>query len=224
MENRASDIYSVAMQPRPDRQERPLPPYPGSSQHSSPQVGSRDTALYERLVTGAPGAVNDSSREYERWRDSGYQGTPRSYTRDTNASPSASTLLPGQESRSRGASESQRIGEKRSQANEAVNDLRATRPFRHDAPSTPRRTSSISTRGSTHSIMAQQSDESSSGGDRPLLAHPPSQNRRRRVSERTEVVVPKWQADAEVTFCPICRTQFSMNPSYERSMIHWLIV
>lgn len=26
---------------------------------------------------------------------------------------------------------------------------------------------------------------------------------------QTEVVVPRWQPDAEVTFCPICRTQFS---------------
>jgi hypothetical protein len=30
------------------------------------------------------------------------------------------------------------------------------------------------------------------------------------VEQTGEVVVPRWQPDAEVTFCPICRTQFSM--------------
>ena len=30
-----------------------------------------------------------------------------------------------------------------------------------------------------------------------------------RESSASEVVVPRWQPDAEVTFCPICRTQFS---------------
>jgi hypothetical protein len=28
-----------------------------------------------------------------------------------------------------------------------------------------------------------------------------------------EFVVPRWQPDAEVTFCPICRTQFSKGPN-----------
>jgi hypothetical protein len=172
--------------------------------------------LYERLVTGAQGTVNDSSREYERWRESGYQGSPRGYTRgelDMNASPGTSVLTPGQESRSRGSSASQRIGEKRSQANEAVNELRANRPFRLDGPSNPRRTSSTSTRRPAHSMLAQQSDGSSSGGDTLLSHTSPSQNRRRpAAAERTEVLVPRWQPDAEVTFCPICRTQFSMTP------------
>jgi hypothetical protein len=62
-------------------------------------------------------------------------------------------------------------------------------------------------------MSAHQSDGSSSGGDTPLLSHTsPSQNRRRRVAEATEVIVPRWQPDVEVTFCPICRTQFSMTP------------
>jgi hypothetical protein len=30
------------------------------------------------------------------------------------------------------------------------------------------------------------------------------------LEQTGEVVVPRWQPDAEVTFCPICRTQFSM--------------
>jgi len=31
-----------------------------------------------------------------------------------------------------------------------------------------------------------------------------------RETPSPEVVVPRWQPDAEVTFCPICKTQFSM--------------
>ena len=218
MENRGHGTYSVAIQPRADRDhERPLPPYTGSVsfQHSDSQADPRNTALYERLVTGAQGAVNDSSREYERWRESGYQGSPRSHVRgesDVNAPSGTSSLNLGQETRSRGSSVSQRVGEKRSQANETVDELRA-RPFQLDGPSQPRRTSSTSTRRSVHSMMPQQSDGSSSGGETLLSRTSPSQNRRQpAASEPTEVVVPRWQPDAEVTFCPICRTQFSMTP------------
>jgi hypothetical protein len=56
-------------------------------------------------------------------------------------------------------------------------------------------------------------DDSSSGssGNSPLLSHTsPSQIRRRQQPPPpAEFVVPRWQPDAEVTFCPICRTQFS---------------
>ena len=34
-------------------------------------------------------------------------------------------------------------------------------------------------------------------------------SRRYQGQSREEVVVPRWQPDAEVTYCPICRTQFS---------------
>lgn len=60
------------------------------------------------------------------------------------------------------------------------------------------------------------SDSDESYRDSPLLSYDsPSQIRRRRRHEpemqtpRTEFVVPRWQPDAEVTMCPICRTQFS---------------
>jgi hypothetical protein len=59
---------------------------------------------------------------------------------------------------------------------------------------------------------------SSSGapGDLPLLDYDsPSQIRYRLQPSPPpppEFVVPRWQPDAEVTFCPICRTQFSKRP------------
>ncbi len=54
-------------------------------------------------------------------------------------------------------------------------------------------------------------DGSSSGssGDSPLLSHTSPSQIRRRQQAPAEFVVPRWQPDAEVTFCPICRTQFS---------------
>lgn len=62
------------------------------------------------------------------------------------------------------------------------------------------------------------SDSDESYRDSPLLSHDsPSQIRRRRRHEpemqppSTEFVVPRWQPDAEVTMCPICRTQFSQS-------------
>lgn len=42
---------------------------------------------------------------------------------------------------------------------------------------------------------------------RPNMMQPPRPSVSRRPSE---VILPRWQPDAEVTFCPICRTQFSV--------------
>lgn len=42
---------------------------------------------------------------------------------------------------------------------------------------------------------------------RPSMMQPPRPSVSRRPSE---IVLPRWQPDAEVTFCPICRTQFSV--------------
>lgn len=63
-------------------------------------------------------------------------------------------------------------------------------------------------------------DSSSSHDDTPLLLRSPTHVRiheqarlaraaRRQIRQGAEVVIPRWQPDAEVTFCPICRTQFS---------------
>jgi hypothetical protein len=52
---------------------------------------------------------------------------------------------------------------------------------------------------------------SSSEVNTPLVSHPNLGQARRRGERRTgvEVIVPRWQPDAEVTICPICRAQFS---------------
>lgn len=66
-------------------------------------------------------------------------------------------------------------------------------------------------------------DEYSLGRAGPVLS-PSSLNQTRRLSVQTdgpathqEVVLPRWQPDAEVTLCPICRTQFSMHPLHDIS-------
>lgn len=60
------------------------------------------------------------------------------------------------------------------------------------------------------------SDSEGSYRDRPLLSHTSPGGARRRQRQEPEAesapaefVVPRWQPDAEVTMCPICRTQFS---------------
>jgi hypothetical protein len=60
------------------------------------------------------------------------------------------------------------------------------------------------------------SDSDETYRELPLLSHD-SPNQIRRIQRharepepaRAEFVVPRWQPDAEVTMCPICRTQFS---------------
>ncbi|KAJ5032427.1 uncharacterized protein L3040_009032 [Drepanopeziza brunnea f. sp. 'multigermtubi'] len=60
------------------------------------------------------------------------------------------------------------------------------------------------------------SSGSDSPGDTPLLSRTSIRYRRRprlagraNSTEQSQVLVPRWQPDAEVTLCPICRTQFS---------------
>jgi len=78
-----------------------------------------------------------------------------------------------------------------------------------------RSNASLSVRTSTrrNGRSGPDDDDSSSvsSGNSPLLSHTsPNQIRRRQQPPPpAEFVVPRWQPDAEVTFCPICRTQFS---------------
>lgn len=73
-------------------------------------------------------------------------------------------------------------------------------------------------RTNPHYVRSGGDDYSSSSdisGGSPLLSHTSSSQIRRsqRASPqpppRPDFVIPRWQPDAEVTFCPICRTQFS---------------
>ena len=50
---------------------------------------------------------------------------------------------------------------------------------------------------------------SSSGRNNPISSQISLARQREDQQSREEVVVPRWQPDAEVTFCPICATQFS---------------
>jgi hypothetical protein len=76
---------------------------------------------------------------------------------------------------------------------------------------TPTRTSTRTPILSTRSGPEDDSSLSGSSRDTPLLSHDsPSQVRHRlHPPPSPEFVLPRWQPDAEVTFCPICRTQFS---------------
>lgn len=51
--------------------------------------------------------------------------------------------------------------------------------------------------------------ESESSRHRPPLLERPGENNVRLNQEFVDIVLPRWQPDAEVTYCPICRTQFS---------------
>ena len=69
---------------------------------------------------------------------------------------------------------------------------------------------------------AQSRDSSTSRRPEPPLPPIPSERRAsaagtqtsgtssRRAGDSPDIVLPRWQPDAEVTFCPICHTQFSI--------------
>jgi hypothetical protein len=92
-----------------------------------------------------------------------------------------------------------------------------------------RHSSASSGRESIYSNFLEGSGYSGMGGsqlsDAPLLSRTTPSPVQQRPSVRTrpdpprpEVVVPRWQPDVEVTFCPICRTQFSKNLVYHPSI------
>jgi hypothetical protein len=97
--------------------------------------------------------------------------------------------------------------------------LRSSEPQGHPLAagwqqSESRSNASLSVRTPTRRVRSGLDDDSSSSGSSgtsPLLSHTSSSQIRRRQqsSPHAEFVVPRWQPDAEVTFCPICRTQFS---------------
>jgi hypothetical protein len=60
-------------------------------------------------------------------------------------------------------------------------------------------------------IRALSRDQSSYSTRNDTSSLPIAPQRHSRRSP-TEVVLPRWQPDAEVTFCPICRSQFSKRP------------
>ena len=86
---------------------------------------------------------------------------------------------------------------------------RATLSQQSSSSSIPRRRSSKSTSQQPVYPEAARIDGPSPRIDLPAPSRPLLSQTRRKYSSRTEVVVPRWQPDAEVTFCPICRTQFS---------------
>src|SRR6266536_1942887 len=88
-----------------------------------------------------------------------------------------------------------------------------------------RHSSASSGRDSIYSNFLESSGYSGMEGsqlsDAPLLSRTTPSPVQQRASIRTrpeapqpEVVVPRWQPDVEVTFCPICRAQFSKNLTY----------
>lgn len=82
-----------------------------------------------------------------------------------------------------------------------------------DAPAS----ASIRTRASSNS-SSHNEDSSSFRRHTPIFPQtPPSQSRH--PPPRPEVILPRWQPDAEVTLCPICRTQFSMDLSFPTSSL-----
>ena len=82
---------------------------------------------------------------------------------------------------------------------------------------TPTRTQTQALTGSSKVGPDDESSYSRPSGNLPPLSHDSSSQVRYRLhpspspspSTSPDFVLPRWQPDAEVTFCPICRTQFS---------------
>ncbi len=211
-----SDLDRAQLVHSSSQEERPLPPVPSST---------RNTALgSERL--GTVRAESSELANYQHYlgnNGSGLQFDPNEISAISIRNQSNSTFsIPNL---------SQSLGSPLGNAGSAEHLPPAIdSSFRPEGSALehPRNGSTISSIGSfssrtssihaaTHPLIPNPDGDSSSG-EPPLLPHSsPSQIRRRQqrrterdqLAARVKVAVPRWQPDAEVTLCPICRTQFS---------------
>lgn len=177
---------------REQRNERPLPPFPPFAQQKDLPADPMDPDLYQQFVESGEASGNQQAveRQYELWRDSGFQGTPSTYSQNEPPLPPTPPDTLAGESRNRGNSTPQ-IQLNNVDAETLVNELHT--------PSGRARSVSSTVSSRSNSITTPRET-------------PSSQSRYRRIpTPSTEVVVPRWQPDAEVTLCPICHTQFSMK-------------
>ncbi|KAH8657521.1 FYVE zinc finger-domain-containing protein [Tricladium varicosporioides] len=202
MDNSTSPIVSAHQSRTSLLDERPLPPVPLASEPPSNAVDSNESEVYERYVNTSHGTQNDAARQYELWRDSGFRGSPSNYA--TNVSE-MNSLAPS----SRAASHSRSRGNSTNSQHQeggVVNEGRVNSSLPIDGLSRPRAESSA--RHSTHSNMSSSNNNSTSSSRERSISQSQSRYRRPTLAP-SEVVVPRWQPDIEVTICPICRTQFS---------------
>ncbi|KAF4627457.1 hypothetical protein G7Y89_g10693 [Cudoniella acicularis] len=184
--------------------ERPLPPVPPNAEQPNLSIDPNEAAVYDRWLNAPHETQSDAARQYERWRDSGFRGSPSNYARNASeltAIPSATSS----QLRSRENSTSSRNERGNGDVERLVNDSRVDSSFPMDGLSRPRADSSA-----RQSVNSNMSNSASSSRERSVSHTPSSQSRyRRQAPAPPEVVVPRWQPDSEVTICPICRTQFS---------------
>lgn len=217
-----------------DRFERPLPPLPPSSPES---IHGEDTSggsvavqavsdLHpdEELSSSAPhgaslgAAQGDSSYSI---RNRSRSSSHRSVQQSRSASRHGSLLrpqVPGTYEDLYSAGDSNTLS--RTSSIHGGGALRTSRPNESANVSTPRSRSPSQTLMQALQLPPPSASRSSqnandSDDDTPLLSHTsPSQIRQRQHRASTtepvtvEFSVPRWQPDAEVTMCPICRTQF----------------
>lgn len=140
-------------------------------------------------------------------------GPRSSNSMGVNEAPSSAILVTSsQEPRRRGNSAA-RQDEQLSQIHNPLDEMSPSMLSRVNGTSRPRRTSSLSLQGPPNAMLRYETDVGISLRDPQMTAHAThGQYSSRRSSDAlaySEVLAPRWQPDAEVTFCPICKTQFS---------------
>ncbi|KAG4431854.1 hypothetical protein IFR05_012671 [Cadophora sp. M221] len=98
----------------------------------------------------------------------------------------------------------------------AAVDARITVPVSRLTQSPRVRNADLAPRPPRNVLRSENSSGSDSAGDSGLPGSIASRTRSRQQTldgaqnmDQTQFIVPKWQPDATVTLCPICRTQFS---------------
>ncbi|PVH88332.1 FYVE-domain-containing protein [Cadophora sp. DSE1049] len=212
--------------------ERPLPPLPTSDADSvaSGETPGDDSVeplhrhQERHIETAAVGTSSPSADGIHR--DSGdaagsSAGLPAGLERLSlgvletpydNPSPEVDTLS--------GHEETSRVnpvpGEGGSSTGVEIQTRTSVRPARSSQNASQVRSSDRAPRPARNLLRSENSSGSDSAGDLAIRGTTASRTRSRQQNldgaqnmEQTQFVVPKWQPDATVTLCPICRTQFS---------------
>lgn len=170
---------------------------PGNDRHDvvdlttpSPQQGQSEAGAGVTSSTAGPEVAQEESRNQP--------GEIIDLTEDSPGPSSAAGLRPGAELQN----QERALPTLPQSANSSSSSLarsRATSPSAQRRPITPPEP--------PPPIRRRTSTNNFGTASRPGMMQPPRPSTSRRPSE---VVLPRWQPDAEVTFCPICRTQFSV--------------
>lgn len=204
------------------RDERPLPPLP------SPEMNSPLEANTERPLGDTRDRRNGegSSSQQNDIVEQALLRSPSNFASASDAGPSIGTSTAVEGEPVQPTSLKSTGGPESNSQLEEINSLAEMPAYQTQERFASQLVTSSRDVANVYSSTHGYSSGSDSLREPLALSHTYSEGRRREQYvgrghsiEQSQIIIPRWQPDAEVTLCPICRTQFSK--SYKSLIDHY---